>query len=188
MKMNETKQCNFCGEEVLAVATKCKHCSSELAPVHASALSIARPATDYGTALLAIPVVATMLIWFWVSGMNLLQSPGSTLTLIGVATVLATAALAAMEASKVGMTRDKAKGTHNPATWFFMIALLWIVGYPAYLLKRKHFGLKNQLIPGLVVALVFLFSWSSMNSAVESRKAEVRSNIEEMQRKFNSMR
>jgi hypothetical protein len=186
--MNESRQCDFCGEEVLAVAKKCKHCASELSPAQASALSIAKPATDYGTALLAVPVVATMLIWFWISGMNLLQSPGSTLTLIGVLTILATAALAATEASKVGMTRDKTKGTHNPVGWFLMIALLWIVGYPAYLLKRKHYGLKNQLVPGLIVALIFLVSWSSMNSAVESRKAEVRNSIEEMQRKFNSMR
>jgi len=27
---NEMKNCPYCGEEVLAVAKKCKHCSSEI--------------------------------------------------------------------------------------------------------------------------------------------------------------
>jgi hypothetical protein len=176
------KTCSFCGEEILSVAKKCKHCGSALAEQDAVA-----PAADYGLALLAIPAAATMLVWFWVSGMNLMQSPGSTLTLIGVVTVLATAVIAAMEAAKAGMTRDKSKGTHTPVTWFFLIVLLWIVGYPAYLLKRKHYGLKNRLVPGLLLALVFLASWSMMNSAIETRKAEIRGNLEQMQRQFESM-
>lgn len=44
------------------------------------------PLADYGVALLAAPVVATMLIWLWVGNMNLLQSPGRTMTLILAAT------------------------------------------------------------------------------------------------------
>lgn len=187
--MNETKQCHMCGEEILSVAKKCKHCGSDLAaPQAEAAVVIQKASVDYGNALLAIPVVATLLIWFWVSGMNLLQSPGGTLTLIAVATLLGTATVAAMEASKLGMQRDKEKGTHNAVAWFFLITLLWIVGYPAYLLKRKHYGLKSRFVPGLAIALIFVASWSMMNGAIESKKAEVRSNLEEMERRLDSLR
>lgn len=186
--MNEHKHCNMCGEEILAVAKKCKHCGSDLALPQAEATVVGEDGADYGNALLAIPVVATLLIWFWVSGMNLLQSPGSTLTLIAVATLFGTATVAAMEASKNGMQRDKEKGTHKPVTWFFLIVLIWIVAYPAYLLKRKHYGLKSRFVPGLVIALIFVASWSMMNGAIESKKAEVRSNLEEMERQLDSLR
>jgi hypothetical protein len=185
---DNTKQCPFCGEEILSVAKKCKHCGTDIQVPAADVSATAAPGADYGIALLAIPVVATVLVWFWVSGMNLLQSPGSTLALIGLVTVLATAAIAAKEAAKAGMKKDKSKGTHTPVTWFFLIVCIWIVGYPAYLLKRKHYGLKNQLVPGLVIALVFVVSWSVMNGAIESKKAEVRNNLEQMQRQFESLR
>lgn len=185
--MNETKQCSMCGEEILAVAKKCKHCNSDLAASHPGASDSDKAVADYGNALLAIPVVAILLIWFWVSGMSLLQSPGGSLTLIALVTLLGTAGVAAMEASKIGMLRDKEKGTHKPVTWFFLITCIWIVGYPAYLLKRKHYGLKSRFVPGLVIALIFVASWSVMDGAIESKKAEVRSNLEQMQRQLDSL-
>ena len=119
--------------------------------------------------------------------MNLLQSPGDTMALIMLATVLGTAMVAAMEASKLGMRSDRNKGTYSATAWFFIIALLWIIGYPVYLFKRKHFGLANRLVAGILVALIFVGSWSVMNSAIESKKAEIRGNLEQMQRQLESL-
>lgn len=183
----ETKRCPFCGEEILAIAKKCKHCGSYLEGETSAEAALSKPAADYGMFLLAIPVVATMLIWFWVSGMNLLQSPGDTMALIMLATVLGTAIVAAMEASKVGMKSDRKKGTYSPTAWFFIITLLWIIGYPVYLFKRKHYGLANRLVVGILVALVFVGSWSIINSAIEDKKAEIRGHLEQMQRQMESL-
>jgi hypothetical protein len=179
-EMNDkVKNCLFCGEEILAVAKKCKHCSSNLD--ESVSEKVLKPTTDYGIFLLAIPVATTMLIWFWVSGMNLFQSPGNTMTLLMLATVLGTAIVAAMEASKAGMKSDRKKGTYSATAWFFIITLFWIIGYPVYLYKRKHYGLTNRLVAGILIALIFVGSWGIMNTAIDTKKEEIRSNLGLMQ-------
>lgn len=176
----EIKRCPFCGEEILAIANKCKHCGSNLEEGASAAPAIPRQTADYGMYLLAIPVIATLLVWFWVSNMNLLQSPSSAMDMIMLATILGTAIVAAMEASSAGMKSDSDKGTYSPTAWFFIITFLWVVGYPVYLFKRKYFGLANQLVAGGLVALVFIGSWGVMYSAIETKKAEIRGGLEQM--------
>lgn len=165
-----------------AVSSKLGNIGSDLEGGASSKTAMSKPSVDYGMFLLAIPVIAIILIWAWVGNMNLLQSPGSTMTLIMLATVLGTAIVAAMEASKVGMKSDKTKGTYSPTAWFYIITLLWIIGYPVYLFKRKHFGLANHLVVGILIALIFVGSWGSMSSAIEAKKTEVRGNLEQIQR------
>jgi hypothetical protein len=109
--------------------------------------------------------------------MNLLQSPGDTMQLIMIATVGGTALLAATEAKKHGMQTNKEAGTYSPTAWFFILIFIWVIGYPVYLYKRKHYGLKNHLIAGLLVMLVFCIAWFGMTYAIEDRKAEVRAHL-----------
>jgi uncharacterized protein (DUF983 family) len=175
----EIKRCPFCGEEILAVAKKCKHCGSNL-DEEPSREEASTPAADYGMFLLAIPVVGAMLIWFWVSQMTVLQSPEAVMGLISIATVLGTAGVAAQEASKVGMMSDKTKATYSPTAWFFIIALLWIIGYPAYLFKRRHFGLGNRLVAGIFIAVIFVGSYFLMTAAIEEQRAQMRGTLEQL--------
>lgn len=144
-----------------------------------------RRAADYAVLLLAIPVIGTLLIWLWVGSMNLLQSPGSSLTLIMVAAIVGTATLAAMEAAKVGMVYDRRNGTYGPAQWFLLVALLWIVGYPAYLFKRRHYALKNHLISGMAVAVLFVGSSVIMSAAIERKQAEIGASLRDLGNGFN---
>lgn len=162
---NKTKTCPYCGEDILSVAVKCKHCGSNLTSNGFSIHSL-----DYGVFLLAIPIVAALLIWFWVGNMNLLESPTNSLALIVVLTIAGTAVIASMEASKVGMKSDREKGTYSPIAWFFMIALFWVIGYPVYLFKRNRYGLANQLVGGIIVAFVFIGSIVIMYISIEHQK------------------
>jgi hypothetical protein len=118
--MDATKRCPYCGEEILAVAIKCKHCGSSLSgdgtspkpPPVAPSPDGAR--TDFSWILLGIPLAGTVLIWGWVANMTLLQGPGSTLTFIVAAVVISTAALVAVERSKTG---EGPPGSNGPGQW-----------------------------------------------------------------------
>ncbi|MGI0036188.1 MAG: hypothetical protein ACRD98_10005 [Nitrososphaera sp.] len=187
-KMTESlKRCPFCAEEIFASAKKCKHCGSALGGEIATDLPIGKPASDYGVLLLIVPLTATMLVWFWISGMNLLQSPGDTMVLLLLAVVLGTATVAAMEANRLGMKSDRKRGTYSPISWFLIIALMWAVGFPVYLYKRKHYGLANLALGGMLVTLIFLGSWGVMMSAIEGKKAEIQGNLEQLQKNLQSL-
>jgi rRNA maturation protein Nop10 len=181
---DEMKSCPFCGEVILKIAIKCTHCGVNL---DTGVTSPFKPVTDYGMLLLAPPVATTFLIWFWISGLNLLQSPGSTMSLLILVTVLGTAIITAMEASKAGMKFDIKKGTYSPTAWFFIISLIWIIGYPVYLYQRKNYGLSNRLVMGGIIALIFVGSCAIMDSAIDSQKEIFRGDLEQVQQQLNSL-
>jgi hypothetical protein len=178
--MDAIKTCQFCGEQILAVAIKCKHCGSDLRAPEVASSSPAR-STDLGWMLLGLPIAGAILLWFWVANMALIQGPGSAAELIVVGVVLGTAALAAIEAGKLGMKTDKAAGSYSPGQWAALLALLWVIGYPAYLFKRRHFGKTNLMVWGIVVAVIFIGSAGIILGAVNAKVGEIQANLAAIQ-------
>lgn len=139
------------------------------------------PGEALGYTILLLPLATTVLIWVWVGSMNLLQDPATTLTMLGFATILATTVLISVEASQLGMGKaavEKGKRGNGPIAWFIGILVMWIVMFPWYLAKRRWYGKKNLVVGGVFVALVFLGSWVGMGTAIEQKKAEIRSQLQ----------
>jgi len=104
--------------------------------------------------------------------MNLLQGPGSKLTGLVAITIIITAIIAAMEVSAFQKTSQQKVG--SPLSYFLLIILLWIIGYPLYFFHRKKWGFSNLSLGSILVMIIFVFSIFSVGSAIENRKAEIK--------------
>lgn len=160
----QTKNCPYCAEEILAAATRCKHCGSDLAAGQSTGLK-KDSGELFGILMLCCPVVAAALIWFWVGSMNILQNPNSALTFIALATVIITATLACVEANQLGFGKNSSgKKETGPMVFFLGILLVWVISYPYYLYQRRKKGKMNLFAGGILVALLFI--WSLINMSV----------------------
>jgi len=151
---DEMKRCKFCGEEILQVAGEI-----------------------LGIFLLIVPFITTLLIWFWIGNMTILESPGSKLNFIAIGTIILTGIIAAIEANQLGFGQNKSKSGKmsetGPAGYFFGFALLWIIIYPLYLYKRSTKGKRNLLIGGILVALIFTGSYIYFQNIINERISQI---------------
>lgn len=175
-----TKICPFCAETILAVAQKCKHCQSDVSAEAAAATANAKETV--GTLLVGLPLLSTLLIWSWVGSMNLLQNPAGSLMLISTLTGVGSAILVAMDASSCGAGSatdldKKGKKRWGPTAWFVFTIMFWIGAFPGWLYNRKRYGRRNLLVVGSLMAVIFLASSLTMGSAIEDKKAKIRSSL-----------
>ncbi len=172
--------CPFCQEEIKDGAIKCKHCGSMLTePSPTAPAPVRDPGEMIGYLMLIVPAISILLIWLWVGQMNLLQSPASTLSLLGIATLFGTAVLAAFEANQLGFGRPDPKtgkrSETGPLGYFLGMLALWILVYPIYLYQRSKKGKKNLVVGGILLAVIFALSWYFMYSTIAERIAEIQS-------------
>lgn len=134
--------------------------------------------------------------------MRWIDGPGSKLILVNAITLFGTAALAAFEASKLGIgsatdieawkRRDKSdkrlglKPT-KPLTWFFALVCLWLVFYPWYLHCRSRYDVRSLLKVGLVSMTLWLISGFIVGNGVAILQAEVDSKAREFDRSIREL-
>lgn len=178
-EQQQTKRCHDCGEQVLAIALKCKHCGSRLGK--AGSQGDVERGVDLGVPLLLLPLGGALLIWLWVGGMALIQNPSQVLTVLSVIVLLGTASMAAWEVSSAP-AQKRARTRQGPVGWFIAITLFWVFAYPFYMFARSSLGRKNRFGAGVVVALVFLSIVSSMAYSINQQQERVRQQLEEIAR------
>ena len=152
--------------------------------------SIGQPPPAVGETLgiicLLIPLAGAMLNYFWIGSMNLLQGPGSSLSMIIVLTVISTGILIGVEANQLGIGGpndprvQKGQSVTGPVGWAVLTILFWIVGFPAYMYYRSQYGLKNMLAGAICTAALFLGSAHMINSAIEAKQDEISASFDEL--------
>ena len=180
------RQCPFCGEEILKIAIKCKHCGSDLIEKKECTL---KQKGALGLIALLLPICAVFLAWFWVGNMTLFEDPASKLFGILAFIIVATSILIAVEANFVdaGVDTDTTPSGNKragPVAWFFLSILLWIIFFPLWMHRRSSYGLRNYSAAAILIGIVFAFTFSFMLVSIENKKAEITHEFENFGRRL----
>ena len=144
--------CPACGKAT-AAASHCTHCGAFLNQSGSrKLLSSEMPEADYGIFLLAIPLIAV--VGLLVVALATHSIPG--LVWLLALTALMTAGFAAGEIFQSPSAWDSGSPLKPMFTWLGLVALLWPVGYPAYLRERRRYKLGNWLLGALIVEVAFV--------------------------------
>ncbi len=147
-----TKICPACGKQTPEAAC-CVHCAVPLnPPAPRKLLSSDMPGADYGVFLLTIPLIAIVGLFITAFAAH---SVSGFMWLLAL-TALITAGFAAGEIFQSPAAWSGGSPLKPMFSWLGFVALLWPVGYPAYLHGRQRFKLGNWLIAALIVEALFL--------------------------------
>ena len=117
-------------------------------------LSSETPGADYGIYLLAIPILAAVAVL----AVALATHSVPALILVLIILALVCALFSAAEIFQSPTTWES--GSPLPAMfgWLAFVAILWPVGYPAYLHARRRWHLGNWLVGALIAEVLLIAS------------------------------
>ncbi len=153
MAQNAIEQpCPACGKPTPKVS-HCAHCGAFLNRSGSrKLLSSEMPGADYGIFLLAIPLIA--IVGLLIVALAAHSFPG--LVWLLALTAVITAGFAAGEIFQSPSAWDSGSPLKSMFTWLGLVAIVWPVGYPAYLRERRRFKLGNWLLGALIVEALFI--------------------------------
>ena len=99
------------------------------------------------------------------------------MNLIFIFMLVSTASLAAYESNSAKSITNKKDGTYSPIAWFMIVLMIWPIGYPVYLYKRKYFGLKNLLWPSIGLMVLFNICYASTAYMIDKKQKEIERSI-----------
>ncbi|MGA9856069.1 MAG: hypothetical protein WBR29_12415 [Gammaproteobacteria bacterium] len=151
-EIGDKMTCPACGKSTPA-ASHCAHCGAFLNQSGSrKLLSSEMPEADYGIFLLAIPLITV--VGLLIVALAAHSIPG--LVWLLALTALFTAGFAAGEIFQSPSAWDSGSPLKPMFTWLGLVAVLWPVGYPAYLRGRRRYKLGNWLPGALIVEAVFI--------------------------------
>ena len=117
-----------------------------------------------GTILLSIPLVASLLIYIRLRNEEFNSESSPELLFILASMIVLTSIIVWIDAAlnQVPKAMRGKRGGSKPAEWASLTAMFWIIGFPAYCIRRATTDQENGLMASLAVMAALFFSVSTM--------------------------